>query len=162
MVLGALGALAGLYALGNSITWLQAMAEERSWGFLVMAAFGVLGSLFAVALVPLTFFWRRPPLAARIAIGVVGAVGGVCAAVCLWFVAMLQACLGEGVCRPVHTWLMLPALLACGVLSALGPTWGALTGDRNTTRQWALAIVLALAGFLVALGFWVEMGLYPG
>lgn len=162
MVLGAVGALAGLYALGNSITWLQAMAEEKSWGFFVMALLGVLGSLLAVGLVPIVFLWRRPPLWARILIGVVAAVGGVCAAVCLWFVAIFQACLGEGVCRPVHTWLMLPALLACAALSALGPVWGALTGDRNTTRQWALAVVLALVGFLVGMGFWVEMGLYPG
>ncbi|WP_460765443.1 hypothetical protein [Mariniluteicoccus flavus] len=163
LVLAAVAALIGLYAVGNAYTWLDAMIAEGAGGYIVMSILAVIGSLAMVAAVPVNFLWRRQPRWARAVLPTVAGVGGVCAAVCLWFVAMIQAC--SQTCAPVDTWKMLPALLACGALAGLGPAWAAL-GFRGASRAgavrwWVAAAILATAGFCVAMFSWVEVGIYP-
>ncbi|GAB3623466.1 hypothetical protein GCM10027418_15490 [Mariniluteicoccus endophyticus] len=157
----ALAALVGLYALGTAYTWLDAMLAEQAAPYIVMSVLAIVGALMMVAAVPTNHLWRRQLTAARWMLPVLAGVGGICAAVCMWFVSMFRAC--EGVCQPVDTWKMLPSLIAVGALCGLGPAWAALglRGREGAGRWWAVAVVMTIIGFCVGMFFWVETGLYP-
>lgn len=156
-------ALAALYALGASVTWLVSMLEapDTRW-YAVPFAGAVLACLaLTVALpvlrtrtIPRWAGWLLPPL-----VGVFALV----AAVAVWLLTLLLACDADGVCRPVHTWRALPSLVTCGILAASGPCLAALVTPESSDwrgRFWVLTVVVGLLGFLVALGAWIELGIY--
>lgn len=155
--------LAALFALGASVTWLVSMLEAPDTRVYALPFAGaVLASLVLTVAVPV-LRTRTPPRWARVALPPL--VGGfaLVAAVAVWLLTLLLACDVDGVCRPSDTWLALPSLFTCGILAASGPGLAALvTPERSEWRSrfWALTVVVGLVGFVVALGAWVELGIY--
>lgn len=156
-------ALAALYALGASVTWLVSMAEApdtRLYGLPFVGA--VLACLVLAVAVPVLRTRTIPRWAGFVLPPLVG-VFALVAALAVWLLTLLLACDADGACRPADTWKALPSLITCGILAAAGPGLAALvTPERSEWRGrlWGLSVILGLAGFLVALGTWVELGVY--
>lgn len=155
--------LAALFALGASVTWLVSMLEAPDTRvFALPFAGAVLASLALTVAVPVLRTRTVPRWAKVVLPPLIGGFALV-AAVAVWLLTLLLACDTDGVCRPSDTWLALPSLLTCGILAAAGPGLAALVtpeGSEWRSRFWALTAVVGLVGFLVALGAWVELGIY--
>lgn len=156
--------LAGLYALGASVTWLVSMLEEPDTGlFAVPFAGAALACLILIVAIPLLHMQTLPRWA-QIALPLFVGVFTVIAAWAVWLLTLLLACDVDGLCRPVDTWKALPSLLTCGILTASGPGLAALscrTHGQWRGRFWVGAVVLGVLGFVIALAAWVEFGLFP-
>lgn len=143
LIASAVVALAGLLALGASMTFFVALAESPDTR---LAAWPFLGA----------------PRWARITVPIFVGAFSLVAAGATWVLTSLYACGADGVCRPVDTWKALPALTVCGLLAAAGPGLAALAAAPERQGRWWLGTVLTgLLGFLVALVAWVELGIYP-
>lgn len=162
LIASAVVALAGLLALGASMTFFVALAESpdtrlAAWPFLGAAV----SSIILVGAVPV-FRTRSLPRWARITVPIFVGAFSLVAAGATWVLTSLYACGADGVCRPVDTWKALPALTVCGLLAAAGPGLAALAAAPERQGRWWLGTVLTgLLGFLVALVAWVELGIYP-
>lgn len=159
LVLSAVCALVGLFGVGNSVTWLTAMlGAADTAGYAIPAAGAVLASLLLVVAVPLFKSWT-PPRWFRILVPIVAGIFGIAAGVATFALTSLVIC--DYQCRPVDTWKMLPVLLACGVLCAIGPGVWALTDRRDRPElTWPVTVAFIVIGFAVGLYQWVENGIY--
>lgn len=159
----AIVALAALYALGASMTWLVSMVEAPDTGlFAIPFAGAVLACLILTVAVPI-LRTRTVPRWARIVLPVFVGVFSLVAAAAVWLLTVLLACDVDGACRPRDTWKALPSLITCGLLTASGPGLAALVSRPHggwRGRFWVATVVLGLLGFLIALGAWVEFGVY--
>ncbi|MDO5681924.1 MAG: hypothetical protein Q4G46_03745 [Propionibacteriaceae bacterium] len=156
-------ALAGLFSLGASTTWLVSMleaADTRAFAWPFVGA--CLASLILTVAVPI-LRTRTVPRWARIGVPIFVGVFAIVAAVAVWLLTLLLACDADGLCRPVDTWAALPSFLTCGILAASGPGLAALTCQPHGVwrgRFTAAAVVLGIVGFALALGAWIELGIY--
>lgn len=112
-------------------------------------------ALLAVAIVLFTHFHPGP--IATLVIAVPTFVIGIVAAVEVWFFSQTAIC-GIELCRPGHTWAMLPFLVTAGLHAALGAGVVALVSHR--IGWWiATGVIFGLA-FLAGLFGWVEISLF--
>ncbi|MDO5500284.1 MAG: hypothetical protein Q4F67_11475 [Propionibacteriaceae bacterium] len=156
-------ALAAMFALGASVTWLVSMIEAPdtrvfAWPF----AGAVLASLILIVAVPILQTWTIPRWA-QVAVPLFVGIFALVAAVGVWLLTIVLACDDDGLCRPRDTWQALPALITCGILAASGPGLAALVSVPHGEwrgRFWALTVVLGLIGFVAALGAWIEFGIF--
>ncbi|NNG18480.1 hypothetical protein HJ590_02615 [Naumannella sp. ID2617S] len=159
LIISAILALIGLYAVGSSIYWVVSMLGAPDTAWVAIPAVGaVLASVLVVIAVPLFKSWQ-PPRWVRIGLPIVAGGFGIVAAVGTFTLASLTAC--DYQCRPADTWKMLPAMLTAGVLTALGPGVWALTDRRDREDLlWPLAVAFVVIGIAVGIYQWVENGLY--
>lgn len=160
-IASAICALIGLYALGTSMTWFVSMVEDPSLaGWTVLSIAALIGSLGFIAGVPLLRSWDAPPRWARIVLPALFGVMSIIAAVGMWVVIVLVVICADA-CRPVDTWKLLPTLICCGALCALGPGMAALMDRRGRGQLlWGIAVVFGVIGFLVGMYYWVEGQLF--
>lgn len=123
----------------------------------------IVGSLLALAVsvllalaVPL-FSHFHPSRAATFVIAVPTLLIGLVAAVEVWFFSQTAIC-DISVCRPVHTWAMLPFLLVAGLHAALATGIVALVSHR--IGWWVATGAVLGVTFLAGLFGWVEISLY--
>lgn len=162
LIVSAVVALAALYGLGSSVTWLISMAEAPDTRVWMLPFIGATLACAVLAVAVPVFRSRPMPRWARIALPIFVGVFALVAAVGVWFLLALLFCDADGVCRPADTWQAMPGLLTCGVLTAAGPGLLALgAGENWRGRLLALTVVLGLLGFVVALFGWIELNLYP-
>ncbi|WP_432559113.1 hypothetical protein [Granulicoccus sp. GXG6511] len=156
-------ALAALFALGASVTWLVSMLEApdtRAFAWPFVGA--ILACLVLTVAVPV-LRTRSVPRWAGLTVPPLVGLFALVAAVAVWLLTLLLACEADGVCRPADTWQALPSFVTCGILAASGPGLAALASRPHGEwrgRFWALTAVFGLLGFAVALGAWIELGIY--
>ena len=136
--------------------------------FAVAAAFALLACVGLAVFLPLLRRWQT---SAPVAIGLAAILG------LSGWVASAGTAIAGGVvvcpdlCSPGKTWSMLPTMLVAALLAAIGPMFYAvartprdLGGFPDTRGQvfWGLAVIFGVLGFAFAMGWWVEMWLYPG
>ncbi|TDO86156.1 hypothetical protein [Enemella evansiae] len=159
LVLSAICALIGLFGVGNTVTWFLSMIGAPDTAPLAIPAAGaVLATLLLMIAVPLFKSWT-PPRWVRIVLPVLAGIFGIAAGAATFALTSLVIC--DYQCRPVDTWKMLPVLIACGVMAALGPGVWALTDRRDRGElTWPITVAFIVIGFAVGLYQFVENGIY--
>ncbi|HHV21239.1 MAG TPA: hypothetical protein GXZ30_06860 [Propionibacterium sp.] len=159
----AIVALAALFAVGASVTWLVSMLEAPDTRVFAWPFVGaIVACLILTVAIPI-LQTRTVPRWARVALPLFVGVFAIVAAAAVWLLTLLLACDVDGVCRPADTWQALPSLIVCGILAASGPGLAALVSAPHGEwrgRFWAATAVFGLVGFGIAMGAWVELGIY--
>lgn len=156
-------ALAALYALGASVTWLVSMLEAADTRLFALPFAGAIAACLVLTIAVPVLRTRTIPRWARFVLPLFVGLFALLAAVAVWLLTLLLACDLDGVCRASDTWKAVPSLITCGILAASGPGLAALATPEPSEwrgRFWVLTVIAGIVGFVVALGAWIENGIF--